>query len=100
MTADVVFDFISSVADEAFSFTFLCFGYEITWYNLMFCALVFTGFFSILGLNINIQNERTDTTRNETRREKVREENRRKNAEIARHNRMRAQAKKDGVPLK
>lgn len=96
VTATQVFNFISQVADQAFSFTFKCFGYEITFYNLMFCSLVFVGFFSVLGIKLDLGVEQNNIARNKTRRDKVKEENRRKNEAI----RMHEQARKDGIPLK
>lgn len=96
MTATQVFNFIAQVADQAFSFTFRCFGYEISFYNLMFCSLVFVGFFAILGVKVDLGVENSNMARNKTRRDKVREENRRRNEQIKMHE----QAKKDGIPLK
>ncbi len=96
MTVQDYFNFIAAVADQAFSFTFHFLGLEISFYNLMFSSLIFGGFFAILGVHINtgISNmENSRKAEQQTRRDKIKADNARRNA-------MLRQAKKDGVPLK
>ena len=93
MTLKDIWDFISLVADQAFSFEFRCLGYNISFYNLMFCSLIFVGFFAILGVKLDLGVDKSNQSRQATRRDKIRKENEKRNEVIR-------QAKKDGVPLK